>query len=347
MLRCIEIAKNGLGTTRPNPMVGCVIVYKNRIIGEGFTSPYGGSHAEVNAIASVRDVSLLNKATLYVTLEPCSHFGKTPPCANLIVKNKIPRVVIGTIDSHALVNGKGIAILEKNGIQVSVSILSEACRKHHKRFFTFHEKKRPYIILKWAQSSDGFIDIDRTIDSMENAVSTQISNTYTKSLVHLWRAQEQAIFVGTNTVLKDNPSLNVREVSGNHPTRVIIDRNLRIPTTYNCYQQTIKTIIFTEKKPEGFEKNFPHIHFAQISFDKDLFKTVCIYLYQKNIQSLFVEGGKQSLQSFIDGGLWDEARVFTSKETLHKGIAAPSLYGAQTSSRSINNNHLQYFIPKC
>ena len=210
--RCIQLAKNGLGTTRPNPMVGCVIVCDDKIIGEGYTSPYGGNHAEVNAIESVTDKSVLSKATLYVSLEPCSHFGKTPPCSDLIVKYQLKKVVVGVVDDNSLVAGKGIEHLKSNGIEVVVGVLEDECKAINKRFFTFHQKKRPYIILKWAQIKDGFIDKKRT--AADDNSPNWISNKYSQQLVHKWRGEEQSILVGTNTVISDNPRLNVRSWTG-------------------------------------------------------------------------------------------------------------------------------------
>ena len=217
--RCIELAKNGLGTTRPNPMVGCVIVYKEEIIGEGYTSPYGGNHAEVNAIESVKNKKLLKEATLYVSLEPCSHYGKTPPCANFISDHHIPKVIIGVIDDNNLVSGKGVKHLQNHDCDVIVGVLEEECREINKRFFTFHAHKRPYIVLKWAETRDGFIDIIRNENSDKKP--NWISNTYSQQLVHKWRSEEQSILVGTNTVIADNPKLDVRKWSGENPVRLV------------------------------------------------------------------------------------------------------------------------------
>jgi diaminohydroxyphosphoribosylaminopyrimidine deaminase / 5-amino-6-(5-phosphoribosylamino)uracil reductase len=237
--RCIEIAKNGLGTTRPNPMVGCVIVLNNTIIGEGFTSKYGGPHAEVNAINSVKDKTLLNQATLYVTLEPCSHYGKTPPCSDLIIAHKIPNIVIGCIDEHEKVAGKGIEKLKNAGCHVTVGVLENECKIHHKRFFTFHNKKRPYIILKWAETKDGFIS-PKTKNQQK---PVWITNEYSRQLVHQWRAEEQAILVGANTVLQDNPSLTVRDWTGENPVRIVIDKNYNLPKFCSVFNNEAKTII--------------------------------------------------------------------------------------------------------
>ena len=231
--RCLQIAKNGLGTTRPNPMVGAVIVYNEKIIGEGFTSPYGQAHAEVNAINAVKDKSLLSQSTIYVTLEPCSHYGKTPPCSDLIIDNKIPNVVIGCIDDNPEVAGKGIQKLRDAGCNVIVGVLEKDCKTHLKRFFTFHNKKRPYIILKWAETKDGFI-APQTKDEQK---PVWITNIYSRQLVHKWRAEEQAILVGTNTVIEDNPSLTVRDWYGNNPIRIVLDRNSKLDTSFSVFNK--------------------------------------------------------------------------------------------------------------
>ena len=237
--RCLQIAKNGLGSTRPNPMVGAVIVFENKIIGEGFTSAYGNNHAEVNAIKSVTKKELLARSTLYVTLEPCSHFGKTPPCSDLIVKHKIPKVVIGCMDDNPEVAGKGISKLKASGCKVKVGVLEDECKSHHNRFFTFHNKKRPYIILKWAETKDGFI----APKLKKEQKPVWITNQYSRQLVHKWRAEEQAILVGTNTVLKDNPSLTVRDWTGNNPLRVVLDRTLKLNSDFSVFDNKAKTLV--------------------------------------------------------------------------------------------------------
>ena len=270
--RCLQIAKNGLGSTRPNPMVGAVVVFENKIIGEGFTSAYGGNHAEVNAINSVKDKSLFEKSTLYVTLEPCSHFGKTPPCSDLIVKHKIPEVVIGCIDDNPAVAGKGIAKLKAAGCKVTVGVLENACKMHHKRFFTFYNKKRPYIILKWAETKDGFI----APKSKNEQKPVWITNTYSRQLVHKWRAEEQAILVGTNTVLEDNPSLTVRDWKGNNPTRVVLDRTSKLNLAYNVFNAEAETFI---------------INGQNVDFTKPIAIQITNLFYQNNINSIIIECG--------------------------------------------------------
>jgi diaminohydroxyphosphoribosylaminopyrimidine deaminase/5-amino-6-(5-phosphoribosylamino)uracil reductase len=278
--RCIQLAKNGLGTTYPNPMVGSVIVYNDQIIGEGWHRKSGEPHAEVNAINSVKDKSLLAKATIYVSLEPCSHFGKTPPCCDLIIKHKIPNVVIGTIDPNSKVAGTGIQRLIESGANVTFGILEKECHKLNKRFFAFHQKKRPYIILKWAETSDGFI-----APFIPNSkTSFAISNDYSRQLVHKYRTKEQAILVGTTTVLNDNPSLDSRDWFGQHPTRIIIDKTNKIPDEFNVKNKKNPTIIFTE------EENCLHsinVTYERTQFDTHLISNILTNLFEKNIQSVW------------------------------------------------------------
>tara|TARA_R110002049_G_scaffold45022_2_gene131598 strand:- start:14924 stop:15934 length:1011 start_codon:yes stop_codon:yes gene_type:complete len=314
----LQLAKNGIGFTRPNPSVGAVIVLNNKIIGEGFTSAYGGNHAEVNAINAVENKQLLREATIYVTLEPCSHFGKTPPCADLIVKHKLKQVVIGCLDSNSLVAGKGIKRLQSANINVIVGVLEEECRLHHKRFFTVQEKKRPYIILKWAETKDGFI---APISKNENK-PVFISNKHSQQLVHKLRSKEHAILVGTNTVLADNPKLNVRSWSGENPIRIVLDRNLRIPENANILNGSIKTIVFTEKEKYLFQHKKDLI-LEQIDFSKNVAEQICKVLQEHQIQSLIVEGGTKTLKTFIDENLWDEALVFVGDNNFGTGVKAP------------------------
>lgn len=325
MKRCIEISKNGLGNTAPNPMVGSVIVYKNKIIGEGYTNPYGGAHAEVNAIQSVTNTALLHEATLYVTLEPCSHFGKTPPCSDLIIKHKIPNVVIGTIDTHSKVAGNGIKKLKTNGCHVTVGVLENECKKHHKRFFTFHNNKRPYIILKWAETSNGFI----APQQKSNQQPVWITNTASRQLVHKWRAEEQAILIGTNTVLEDNPSLTTRDWKGKNPIRVVIDKNNKLPKTLSVFNNEAKTIVISENN---------------VNFNISLAKQICDTLFNHDINSVIIEGGTKTLQTFIDENLWDEARVFTGVVNFKNGTKGPVLKGELNSYKHIGNNLLKRYI---
>lgn len=316
--RCLELAKKGLTQAMPNPSVGAVLVFKDSIIGEGYTSLYGGHHAEVNAINAVRDKTLLSKSILYVSLEPCSHFGKTPPCADLIIKYKIPKVVIGIVDSNEKVSGKGVQKLIDAGIVVEVGILEKECYASNKRFFTYHTKKRPYIILKWAESLDGFIaPVNQT--KLESFV---ISNEVSRQLVHKWRSEEQAILVGTNTVLKDNPKLNTRFWCGKNPIRIIIDKMQSIDTSYYVADNTIKTIVFSEQINLQPAKN---CHYEKVLFDDNLAQRICTILFKLEIQSLLIEGGAKTLQLFIDANLWDEARIFKSNVLLLNGVACPHL----------------------
>ncbi|WP_420322830.1 bifunctional diaminohydroxyphosphoribosylaminopyrimidine deaminase/5-amino-6-(5-phosphoribosylamino)uracil reductase RibD [Flagellimonas sp.] len=320
----MELGKKGLGNTAPNPMVGSVIVYQNKIIGEGFTSPYGGNHAEVNAIESVADKSLLSKSTLYVTLEPCSHHGKTPPCADLIAKHQIPEVVIGLKDPHSKVSGRGIEKLQQAGCSVQLGILESECRWHHRRFLTFHEENRPYIVLKWAESKDGFIAPDPS-KRKKNPQPFWITNTYSKQLVHQWRSQEQAILVGTNTVLEDNPKLTARNWKGKHPVRVILDSGLRIPKEFHAMDGSVRTIVLTQK--EDRSKHVDKVDYEVIDFSKPLASQICKVLHKHQITSLLVEGGSQTLQTFLEENLWDEAKVFTGPVTFENGISAPKVSG--------------------
>jgi len=313
--RCLEIAKLGIGTAHPNPSVGAVLVVDNKIIGEGFTSPYGGSHAEVNAINSVKDKELLKQATIYVTLEPCSHFGKTPPCSDLIINSEIKKVVIGCVDSNSLVSGKGIERLKNAGCEVIVGVLEKECKEHHKRFFTFHDKKRPYIILKWAVTNDGFI----APKNRNKQAPVWITNETSRQLVHKWRSEEHAILVGTTTVLEDNPTLNVRDWNGENPVRIVIDKGLKIPTNLNIYDTSIKTIFITEKE----SNNRKNIFFEKISFSNLVASQICYVLFKHKIQSVIVEGGAKTVQTFIDENLWDEARVFESEVSFTNGVKAP------------------------
>jgi diaminohydroxyphosphoribosylaminopyrimidine deaminase / 5-amino-6-(5-phosphoribosylamino)uracil reductase len=318
MKRCIELAKNGLGTTYPNPLVGSVIVHNGKIIGEGWHKKAGEPHAEVHAVNSVKDKSLLKEATIYVSLEPCSHFGKTPPCCDLIIANKIPNVVIGTIDPFAKVAGNGIKKLVESGKNVTIGILEDECNELNKRFFTFHQKKRPYIILKWAETADGFIaPISKTEKS-----PVWITNSYSRQLVHKWRTEEQAILVGTNTVLEDNPKLDARDFKGNNPIRIVWDKSNKITEKFHVKNEIIPTFFLTEIKNLTEKQN---IYYKNTIFDTLLAKRTLDVLYEENIQSVIVEGGSQTLQTFIDANLWDEARVFVSENTFNEGVVAPKL----------------------
>lgn len=337
--RCLELANNGIGTARPNPSVGAVVVFNNKIIGEGYTSVYGSNHAEVNAINAVTNKELLKESTIYVTLEPCAHFGKTPPCADLIVKNQLKNVVIGCLDTNSLVAGKGIEKLKKAGINVLVGVLEKECFNHHRRFFTVQNKKRPYIILKWAETNDGFV-APLTKDKQK---PIWISNQYSQQLVHKWRSKEHAILVGTNTVIADNPSLTVRSWSGNNPVRVILDKHLRIPKNATVFDKTVKTIVLTEKR-EGNPTVNENIYFEIIDFSCQVAKQICDVLQKHSIQSIIIEGGTQTLQTFIDDNLWDEARIFIGNKEFGKGIRGPKIKGRLEKKESIEKDVLNIYI---
>ncbi|MCP4439376.1 MAG: bifunctional diaminohydroxyphosphoribosylaminopyrimidine deaminase/5-amino-6-(5-phosphoribosylamino)uracil reductase RibD [Aureispira sp.] len=315
MQRCIQLAQRGLGYAAPNPQVGSVVVYNNKIIGEGYHQRYGEGHAEVNAIASVEDKSLLEKSTIYVTLEPCFHYGKTPPCVELILKHRIPHVVIASTDPYEKVAGQSIQKLRAAGVKVEEGILKEEAVWLNRRFFTTIQKKRPYIILKYAQSIDGFIG--------QEGKTLPISNALCKRLVHQWRSQEASIMVGTNTAATDNPQLDVRHYFGKNPLRLVIDRDLRLPNDLKLFDQTIPTWVFTAQ--ESSTQNTENLQYIQVPFGDQLLPSILEHLQQQKIQSLFVEGGKQLLQSFIDQGLWDEARVLIGNKHLNKGVEAPKL----------------------
>jgi len=297
--RCLQLAKNGLSAAMPNPSVGAILVHNNVIIAEGFTQAYGGAHAEVMCInyAKKKCPSLIPEATLYVSLEPCSHWGKTPPCADLVIASNIKKVVIGTIDPFAKVAGNGIKRLISAGIDVTVGVLEDECYEVNKRFFTYHEKKRPYIILKWAQTVDGFI-APKTRNAQQ---PVWITNTYSRQLVHKWRSEEMGILVGGKTVLKDNPSLTTRDWEGTSPTRIVIDTKNNLPQPLSVFDNNAKTIVIDTTDP----------------------RQICNTLYKANIQSVIIEGGGATLQHFINANLWDEARVFTGNVTFNEGTKAP------------------------
>lgn len=333
MQRCFQLALKGIGYVAPNPLVGCVVVHENKIVGEGYHEKFGEAHAEVNAIKNISDKSLLTNSTLYVNLEPCAHHGKTPPCADLIIENKIPRVVIGCSDSFSEVSGKGIEKLRASGIDVTVGVLEKESRKLNERFFTFHEKQRPFVILKWAQSADGFIDIKR--EKNQKGI-VWISEPGTKTLVHQWRHEEAAILVGWKTIATDNPHLTCREVSGKNPVRIIIDQDLRLD--YNAFHvgdRSAKTIVLTTKKVIGDE----NLQF--ISPDNFSVQAILKELWELDLQSVIVEGGRTTLQHFIGCDLWDEARIITGTGSLMQGEQAPQLTSEITESYLFGNDTIQ------
>lgn len=322
MQRALQLAGYGKSTVSPNPMVGCVIVYDDKIIGEGWHQKAGEPHAEVLAIRSVENKELLKSATAYVTLEPCAHYGKTPPCAELLVEKQLRKVVIGAIDPNPLVAGKGIEILKKAGIEVETAVLEQECLEINKAFFTFMEKKRPYIVLKWAQTADRFI-------ARENFDSKWISNPLSRQLVHKWRTEIDAILVGKNTVKYDDPQLTARDWSGKNPMRLVIDHNLALRNDLKIFDAEQKTMLFYSLD-QKIEKQ--GVEFVQLK-DDDFLGDMMKHFHQEKIQSVLVEGGAQTVQSFIDAGLWDEARIFIAPVSFEKGIKAAELKNHQLVSQ--------------
>ena len=337
MKRCLQLAKLAAGYTAPNPMVGAVLVHEGKIIGEGYHAYYGKAHAEVNCIQSVheRDHSKISSATLFVSLEPCAHFGKTPPCADLIIEKEIPHVVVGCRDPSELVNGRGIEKLITAGIKVDQGLLEKECIELNRRFFTFNRKKRPFILLKWAQSFDGYIG---------KKTSRQIiSSEMTNRLTHKWRSEESAIMIGPNTALQDDPALTVRYWKGAQPVRILIDMNLRLPSKLRVFNFPGRIIIFNGKK----EISTGQVEYIKLDLSKDLISQLNHKLFELNIQSVLVEGGAHLLQSFLDEGTWDEARVIMNRNMhLGDGIRAPSLHhGKLARQESIDTDLIQYFLP--
>lgn len=333
MHRCIQLAKNGLGLTYPNPLVGSVIVLDDKIIGEGWHQKAGKAHAEVNAVHSVKNKELLRKATIYINLEPCSHYGKTPPCSNFIIESGIKNVVIGNLDPNPKVAGKGIKKLKEAGCMVRTGVLKNECAELNKRFFTFYKKKRPYIILKWAQTLDGFIAPNPTDRNEQKPV--WITNSYSRQFVHKLRAKEMSILVGTTTVLQDNPTLTTRDWAGENPVRLVIDRELKLPHHFSVFNQSAPTIVFTEREKDTVGKTtYEKIDFTNLPSE------ICRILYKHSLQSVIIEGGSQTIQSFIDENLWDDAYVFIGKKIFHKGISAPHVKGVLLGEKHIVNDEL-------
>ncbi len=333
MQRTFELAKLGIGSVSPNPLVGCVIVKGGNIIGEGWHRKYGQAHAEVHAVANVKDKNLLAGSTVYVNLEPCSHTGKTPPCADLLIKHQVKKVIISSIDSNPLVGGSGIKKLTNAGIEVVTGILEKEGRDLNKRFFTFHEQQRPYIILKWAQTTDGFI-------ARANYESKWISNEYSRQLVHKWRSEEDAVLVGTKTAAHDNPILTVRDWSGRNPVRIVIDRFLRLSDTLSLLDGSVPTICYNVLKHE----EHPNLKLIRLD-EKDFLISMLDHLVTEKIQSVMIEGGSLTLSLFSESGLWDEARVFTSPRLFHTGIAAPAFHGRISSEEKIDSDTLRIYQP--
>ncbi len=348
MQRCIELARKGAGSVAPNPMVGAVLLYNNEIIGEGWHQQYGEAHAEVNCIRQAIEKGhsdLISQSTIYVSLEPCAHFGKTPPCSDLIIKHKIPKVVIGCRDPFKEVDGKGIEKLKAAGVEVIVDVLKDECIDLNKRFFTFHQQQRPYVILKWAQTKNGKIAAPLNLPGGETLNSAHerllISNEFTNRLVHQWRSEEASILVGTNTALLDDPQLTNRYWPGKQPVRLVLDKQLRLPNTLKLFNDDERTIVFNSIKnsEEG------NVQYYQLPADADTVPALLNALYQLNINSVIVEGGAQLLQSFIAAGLWDEARIITNGQlTVEDGLAAPQLTNSvQTGEQHIGSDRIGCF----
>lgn len=335
MHRCLELALSGAGHVAPNPMVGSVLVHDGRIIGEGFHAEYGRPHAEVNCIHAVKeeDKSLISSSTLYVSLEPCAHFGKTPPCSDLIIQHKIPEVIIGCRDPFKQVNGKGIEKLQAAGVKVTTGVLEKEARMLNKRFIGFHQQHRPYIILKWAQTADGFI-------ARSNYNSQWISNSLSRKLVHRWRSEEPAVMVGTNTAHYDNPRLNVRDWTGDDPIRIVVDRNLRLSPSLHLFDQSQTTLCYNLLKEEAHE----YVQYIRCTNQTQLLPQIVEDLYKRKVQSVLIEGGLVLLQQCIDWKLWDEIRVFTATQTFSEGIRAPHFGGRLLEKTNVNGDELAVFV---
>ncbi|MCR9252334.1 MAG: bifunctional diaminohydroxyphosphoribosylaminopyrimidine deaminase/5-amino-6-(5-phosphoribosylamino)uracil reductase RibD [bacterium] len=332
MNRAFDLAQLGAGNVSPNPLVGCVIVHDEKIIGEGYHMKYGQAHAEVNAVNSVEDKSLLKDSEVYVTLEPCSHFGKTPPCSDLLISHRVKRVMVSNLDPNPLVAGRGIEKLNAAGIEVETGLMESKGELINRRFFTVMRKKRPYVILKWAETADGFI-------ARENFDSKWISDKYSRKLVHKWRAEEDAILVGTNTAQYDNPTLNVRDWDGRDPLRVVIDRSLRLSSDLNLFRGGQATVCYNEQKDDIKDNTT----YRKINFDA-LEDEMLTDLLKRNISSIIIEGGSKVLHSFIEKDLWDEMRVFKSPTNFESGISAPEVKGTLKESEKLVNDQLEIYL---
>jgi diaminohydroxyphosphoribosylaminopyrimidine deaminase/5-amino-6-(5-phosphoribosylamino)uracil reductase len=337
MRRCFEIANMGLGHVASNPLVGCVMVYQNKIIGEGYHHEFGGPHAEINAINQVKDRSLLKESTMYVSLEPCSHFGKTPPCADAIISLGIPKVVISCLDPNPLVAGKGVQKLKEAGVQVETGLLSNEYRWLNRRFFAFFEKKRPYIILKWAQSLDGFMDVER---KNNQATIHWISHPFNRTLVHKWRSEEMAILVGSKTVISDNPQLTVRYWKGKNPLRIIIQSDSQLNASDAIFNQEAKTIRITQNNKLEEITDVPTFVMDK---NKNFLDELLAFLFHEKIISLLVEGGFYTLQSFINSNRWDEARVIVGNKNFESGLKAPVFPFEPTHKEYIGDDELLFY----
>jgi diaminohydroxyphosphoribosylaminopyrimidine deaminase/5-amino-6-(5-phosphoribosylamino)uracil reductase len=338
MRRCIELASKAEGLTYPNPLVGSVITCEGRIIGEGYHLKAGAPHAEVCAIASVGEKELLKKSNLYVNLEPCSHYGRTPPCADLIISTGIPRVVAGTTDTSSTVSGSGFAKLRSAGCKVVTGILEEQCRRINRRFFTFHEKKRPYITFKWAQSSDGFIDIERIPGSCIKPA--WITGDSERVLVHKWRSEEEAILVGANTLRNDSPRLNVREWTGANPLKIILSRSGLFDCSLIQAWDGGPVVLFTSNR----KALYPGVETVFLGDSDSAALRISEYLFNRGIQSLFVEGGAKIIGHFISENVWDEARIFTGKSMFRKGVRAPEIKGTVISQETFSESSCKIIL---
>jgi diaminohydroxyphosphoribosylaminopyrimidine deaminase / 5-amino-6-(5-phosphoribosylamino)uracil reductase len=331
MQRAIELAKLGMRHASPNPMVGCVIVENDEIIGEGWHQKFGEAHAEVNAVRAAQDKSRLKKSTVYVTLEPCSHFGKTPPCADMLIAEGVKKVVVAVLDPNPLVAGKGISKLKDAGIEVVTGVLEAESREMNKRFLTFFEKQRPYIILKWAETTDGFI-------ARDNYDSKWISDEYSRLLVHKWRSEEDSILVGSDTVKYDNPQLTVRQWTGRNPLRIVLDRFLKLSGDFHIFNDSQTLVYNTVRDSEERQ-----CHFVRVE-ENNFIQHVVKDLHKRKIQSVLIEGGSQILNSFISAGLWDEARVFVSPVLFERGIPAPQITQLPRKADKLDNDVLKLFF---
>lgn len=334
MQRCLQLAQMAEGNTYPNPMVGSVIVHDGKIIGEGYHRKAGEPHAEVNAVNSVKDKSLLKQSTLYVNLEPCAHYGKTPPCSKLIIDEGIPSVVIGCIDSYSEVAGKGVDMMQKAGVQVKSGVLEQESLELNRRFFTFHNKRRPYIILKWAETQDGFIDIERTDENYGQP--TWITNEWARRAVHKQRATEQAILIGTQTAIKDNPSLTLRDWAGEQPLRCVIDKQCQLTAGYHLLDKKHPTVVYNLQKNE----RLANLEYVKLSEGSDLLTQILNDLWRRNIQSMIIEGGNTTLQNVIDAGLWDEVHRYVGDVFFQKGVQAPNFKADAVKTESFGSSRL-------
>lgn len=335
MSRCLDLAMQAAGSTYPNPLVGSVIVARGSIIGEGYHKAAGTNHAEVNAIGNVTERSLIKEATLYVNMEPCSHYGKTPPCADFIIANGIREVVVGTIDTSSKVSGRGIDRLVKAGVKVTTGVLEAECRWINRRFFTYNEKRRPYIILKWAESADGYLDIDTS--ARDGRGSNWITGLEERTLVHRWRTQEQAILAGGNTIRVDNPQLNARLCQGRDPLRIILSKSGNVSADSALFKGEGKTLLFTENR----EVNIPRCEVVILDPCRNSGEQIMDYLFDAEIQSIIIEGGAATLNHFISLNLWDEARIFKGNKCFYKGIPAPTIEGKEFETAIFKESQLR------